>query len=292
MERFEFSFGPTGGRRRQEVPFNILVLADLAGVTPLPLSPETYHLLVLAAQYGRMTEGAFDITVAPVAALWGLHGRPPAAPPAPDVALAALSGRGIENVILTNQSAFLVTRFTRVDLNGVAPGYAVDRVVITAREEGYRSFLVQIGNHARGLGWPRSGENWSVALPDPLLHHLVLARAEIPADLALAVTVQGWNAPRIAGRVAGPVLDPETGMPVSGVLLCAVWARTATRADALSTAFTVLGVEGTRRLLDRFPQCRVLLVENRRPPVFWATKDALPLLHWVTRRPAVVNPLQ
>ena len=263
-----------------------------AGITRIPLSARTYHLLVLARKYGRMTGGAFDITVAPAAALWGLHGKVPLAAPAADVAKASLSGGGWENVELTNQAAFLRTPYTRVDLGGIGIGYAVDLAVVAAREEGYRSFFIRIGNHARGLGWPREHEDWRVPVPDPFLPHLDLAELDIPSRAALAWSVQGLHVPRIGGVAAGPVLDPRSGMPVENTALCAVWASTTTRADALSTAFSVLGPAGTCAVLDRFNDCEILMVEKSLPPRFWATGGAGKLIHWKSRRPAEVIPLR
>lgn len=270
----------------------ISALNHAAGITRIPLSARTYHLLVLARKYARMTGGAFDITVAPAAELWGLHGKAPLAPPAPDVSKASLSGAGWENVELTNQAAFLRTPYTRVDLCGIGIGYAVDLAVVAAREEGYRSFLIRIGNHARGLGWPRDHQTWRVTIPDPFLHHLNLAEIDIPSQAAVAWSVRGLHAPRIGGRIAGPVLDPRTGLPVGSPALCVVWADTATRADALSTAFTVLGPAGTSSLLNRFEDCSVLMVEDCLPPRFWATEAVCELIRWRSRRPAEVIPLR
>lgn len=270
----------------------INTLNRTAGISSVPLSEDTYRLLVLAQKYCRMTEGAFDPTVAPAAALWGLHGKPPVAPPQPDVTSLTLVGGGCQNIVLTNQTAFLLTKQTRVDLGGIGIGYIIDRVVVSAREEGFRSFLIQIGNHARGVGRPAEQENWRIPLPDPFLHHLTLAEAEIPLNQALAVSIQGLNAPVVEGIPAGPVLDPRTGMPATNIALCAVWAPTATLADALATAGIVLGVEGMSRLRHRFADCRILLVENSLPPNFWVTEQVSELVHWKARHPEKLHKLE
>jgi FAD:protein FMN transferase len=147
-----------------------------------------------------------------------------------------------------------------LNLGGIGKGYALDRAGQAMLNEdigdwlihGGHSSLLAHGDHNRLGGWPVGIRN--PLFPDRRLATIVLQ------NCALSSSGSGVQHFRHAGRRYGHILDPRTGWPVEGMLSVTVLAPTAAEADALSTAFFVIGVENARRYCDNHQGIRALLI--------------------------------
>jgi thiamine biosynthesis lipoprotein len=153
-----------------------------------------------------------------------------------------------------------------LDLGAIGKGYAIGRAVDILREAGLTSALVHGGTSTVfGLGHPPDAEFWKVAVENPRralqgARSGVLAPTEgkrtpgetfatVPLrDQAMSVSAIWGRSFLAEGKTYGHVLDPRTGMPVSGAVLAAVVLPSATETDALSTALLVLGMEGQKKI--------------------------------------------
>ena len=209
---------------------------------PHRLSEELFDVIGRALDFSRITEGAFDATTGPLVELWGFRGGAPAVPSAAalDSALAVVGSTRI--VVDRYDRALTLPPGMRIDLGGIAKGYAVDRAAAILRSRGASSALVNVGGNMYALGAPPGRGGWTIGIRDPrggdgIVGSLLLR------DEAVATSGNYENFVEIGNRRYGHIIDPRDGRPVDRVLGVTVVAKTAMAADALSTGLFVLGPE-------------------------------------------------
>ncbi len=195
--------------------------------------------------YGDLTGGAFDVTVQP---LWDLYAayfsRPGASPAGPsDAELAAAVARIGQDALEVAEDRIRLTRpAMSVTLNGIGEGYVTDRVVDVLRAGGVEHAMVNMGE-IYALGSHPAGGPWSVGLEDPRAPTRITERIALE-DRAVATSAGYGTTFDAAGRF-NHLFEPRTGHTSWRWLSVSVEAATATEADALSTAFSVMPEEAT-----------------------------------------------
>ena len=205
-----------------------------------------------ALRVHRETEGAFDITVAPLVELWGFGpGKIRQRVPSSAEITAARSSVGSRLLVfkrLASGEGRLAkkTPDVRIDLSAIAKGYALDAVAKSLDKSGAVNYLIELGGELRAKGARPDGGPWRVGLeaPDPTSVGGVRAVVELK-DAAIATTGnyrKFFKDPTDKEVIYSHVLDPRTGRPVThrGVSVSII-AKTAMRADALATALMVMG---------------------------------------------------
>jgi len=233
---------------------------------PVQVSPELFALLQHAQRLHAETEGAFDLTIAPLVRCWGFmdnQGRMPE----PEAVAEAQARVGMQHVCLN--PANRTVRFWRdgmmLDLGAMGKGYAVERGTELLRDAGVTSALLHGGTSTvHAIGHPPEAAVWTVALERPPAGVAEIAFPELPAvrlrDEALSVSAVWGRGFQAGGKHFGHVIDPRTGQPVDTGWLSAVILPAATETDALSTALLTLGSGGLARLAGLRPGLRALLV--------------------------------
>jgi len=234
---------------------------------PVRLLPEVWQLLRRARDLSEATEGAFDITVAPLLECWGFLtgiGRRPS-PEAVADALERVGSRYLE-LDASTWTARLLRAGMKVDLGGIGKGYAIEQAVEVLRQAGITSALIHGGTSSvYGLGSPPDMPAWQVAVePPPELRRTNTAPLAVVTlqNRALSVSAVWGRAFADAEGLVGHVLDPRTGRPVAGTVLAATVTASPTDADALSTALLVLGENGLKRLKSRWPDLQALVLSR------------------------------
>ena len=215
---------------------------------PFPISGETMTVLGHAEEISRLSDGAFDITVAPLVDAWGFGppGQPPEPPSAAEIdRLQDLVGW--EKVELDQVAGTVHKTLSELtlDLSAIAKGYGVDQVTEALDRAGVESFMVEVGGEVRTRGLNDEGEAWRIAIERPdtagRALHLVLPLS----DLALATSGDYRNYYEIEERRISHTIDPRTGHPITHRFTSAsVVDRECVRADAWATALLVLGPDG------------------------------------------------
>lgn len=227
---------------------------------------DLYRCVLLALDYGRASQGAFDPTVG---ALLELYDRAAASGrvPTPLEIEAVLPAVGWQKVAVADEARAIRFRAPgmRLDLGGLAKGLALDVAARAFARPGCLGGLLTLGGNAYAWGEAPGGESWSVRLPDPRDpgRPLLTVRAT-----NRGVAVAGQVAPLLPPpeRAARVVLDPATGFPAATDLIAAVGlADSGADADALSTALYVAGSTRGVELLRKMRQVEaVLIVEGDR----------------------------
>jgi thiamine biosynthesis lipoprotein len=230
---------------------------------PIEVEPGLFDLIQSAAHLTRQTNAAFDIATGALIKAWGFYKRQGRVP-SPAERAAALARTGTRFIALDRERR--TVRYLRkgleINLGGIGKGYALDRAAdLLRREWAAESALLHGGSSSvRVLGTPPGQpRGWPVAIkhpwdPDRRLGTLYLA------DAAMGTSAATYQHFEYNGKRLGHLLDPRTGWPAEGVEQVSVVARSAAEADALSTAFFVLGGELTARFCQARPDLGVVLL--------------------------------
>lgn len=231
-----------------------------SGGGSMVLDPRVFDCLARARRYAEMSHGAFDPTVEPLVRAYGWYDHRPSVPT--DEELRNLLPRvGYECLRLDERKrgAALEVPGAGVDVGGIAKGYAVDLAVRAIKRAGVDKGLVEISGNTRFFG--SGAKAWRVGIEHPRREGELIGTIAI-GDLAVSTSGDYRRSFTVNGRRYHHILDPHSGMPAKGVASVTVVARTATEADALSTAVFVLGpVEGFT-LLRKVPGAEALLVSE------------------------------
>ncbi|MHC4993647.1 MAG: FAD:protein FMN transferase [Planctomycetota bacterium] len=220
--------------------------------------PHPYLLEVLrhAQAVARRSRGAFDVTVQP---LWRLYREAQRAGAAPS-AKAIESARALvdyRELRVTGRRVELRRDGARVTLNGIAQGFAADRVMRVLRERGVEHAIIDTGEIAP-LGARADGDPWKVGIQHPRRPDACLALAALRGR---CLATSGDYATVFSDdHERHHLFDPRTGRSAGALASVSVVAPTAMAADALSTAVFVLGPAGGAELISRTPGADALLV--------------------------------
>lgn len=209
---------------------------------PSALDGELLALLQKAMRLTAATDGAFDVTVAPLLDAWGFGGEAYRVPSQDELdALLPLVGSA-DGLTLTDTSAAHANG-VRIDLGGVAKGYAGQRVREILRENGVTSASIDLGGDVCLLGTKTDGSAWRVAVRDPQNSDGFLGVLSL--EDCFVVTSGAYERGFEENGVRyHHIIDPATGYPAeSGLLSVSVVCADGAQADALSTAVFVMGAQ-------------------------------------------------
>jgi thiamine biosynthesis lipoprotein len=211
-------------------------LSDAAGQGPRKVSPELFDVLRESKTIAERTGGAFDVTVAPVVLLWRKARKERALPP-PDVLKDALSKVGHADLVLKDGTAELRRPGMRLDLGGIAKGYACDRALEAVVKEGVPRAYVDAGG-GMSIGAPPPGRDaWRIGMIGDVRRVLLLKNCGVATAGDLEQFVE------IEGRRYSHIVDPKTGLGLTNRAMATVVAPNGFAADAVDTALCVLGPE-------------------------------------------------
>ena len=218
--------------------------------------PHLLQVLSAAQTMSDRTGGAFDVTIQP---LWQLYAASQAAGRLPTEDEIAMAQRVVDwrNVVLEGNRVHLRQPDMAVTLNGVAQGFATDRVGAVLRDHGIEHALIDTGELGT-VGTKLDGQGWNVGIQHPRDANGFLAVAKL-AGRCLATS--GDYATTFSPDYRHHhIFDPRTGRSPTELMSVSVVAATGLEADALSTAIFVLGAEAGLRLVQETPQADALLV--------------------------------
>ncbi len=241
-----------------------------AAHAPVEVEPWLFDLLALATRLHEETGGAYDITSAPLWEAWGFARRAGKIP-SDDQLAEARSHVGSHLLELDSDRRTVSFRSpgVRISLGSLGKGYALDVCGRWLLESGMDDFLLHGGQSsvlARGFLERRPPEMdqtgqrpWEIGISDPRRPGQRLGIVRLH-DRALGTSASQFQSFRHRGRRYGHVLDPRTGWPADGVLSTTVVAPTAVLADALSTAFHVMGSTDSLAYCRTHPEIGMVMV--------------------------------
>jgi thiamine biosynthesis lipoprotein len=220
-----------------------------AGERAVSVDADVLEVVERAVATSRRSGGVYDPTVLPLMRLYGFYASGRTAYPSDREIAATLARVGAHQVVADPAAGTLAlaTRGAALDLGSIGKGWAVDRAVAALRAEGVTSAMVDVGRNVYGLGAPETGAaGWSVGALHPVTG--AVDRVFVLRDTAVATSGNHERAVDLGGVRVGHLLDARLGRPAVGHLSASVQARSATDADAGSTAAFLLGPAHADRL--------------------------------------------
>lgn len=215
------------------------------GENPAPNAMAT-EVISLAMRISQETEGAFDITVAPLVNAWGFGYKSGQWPTDAEVdSLRQMVG----------YERYSRGEKVQLDCGAIAKGYGVDRIARLLQQHGVQNLMVEIGGEVVVRGHNAEGKDWKIGVAKPVDDHTELQDIIPLADAALATSgnYRNFHTDSLGHRVAHTI-DPRLGRPVQQSLLSAtVKAPTCAEADAYATAFMVMGYERALQFVQKHP---------------------------------------
>ena len=219
---------------------------------------EIIEVVRTALEISQTTEGAFDITVAPLVDLWGFYGSSPRLPEEQEIK-ACLARVGYHYLSLVHSRLEKTKMDVTIDFGGIAKGYAVSQAVKVLKKEGVSSALVDAGGDVYALGKKGNGL-WKVGIKNPRGDDL-LGYVEVE-NLAVMGSGDYERFFEKDGRRYHHIFNPRTGYPTEGVIGTTIIHEDPVLANAWSKPIFVLGPERGLQLVERVPGMEVIVVRT------------------------------
>ena len=216
------------------------------------------QVITLAQKVSQDTDGAFDITVAPLVNAWGF-GFKTGDKPSGNSIDSLMSTVGYKKISLKGRQLFKENKNTMLDCSAIAKGYGSDVVAAFLRKRGIDNFMVEIGGEVVTQGISEKRVPWRIGVTKPTDDSLSVDN-ELQTVLnvtnkAMATSGNYRNFYYKDGKKYAHTIDPKTGYPVQHSLLSAtVLADNCATADAYATSFMVMGIEKAKGVLERHPE--------------------------------------
>jgi len=240
-----------------------------AAKTAVHLSQATYEVLQRSIEFSKLTDGAFDVTVGPLVDLFRAAKDKQLLPGEDDISQAK-SKVGFEKLKLDDKSKTVqfAVEGMRLDLGGIAKGYAVDKAVEALQTSGAIGGMVDLGGDIRCFGAPPKGRNhWLIGVQNPNLDEdigeLNLVLKLKLANGASATSGDYQQFVLIEGRRYSHIIDRKTGASAQGLSSVTIIADNATDADALATAVSVMGSEKGLALIEKLPATEAIFITSQ-----------------------------
>jgi len=236
-----------------------------------PVPADVVAVVGAALDVHRRSGGAFDVTVAPLVDLWGFGpgGRPGRVPAADEIARAR---RAVGSRLLEVRTAPPALRKrhagVKLDVNGIAPGFTVDRIARCLERHHVTDYLIELGGEIRTRGRTADGRPWRVGIDRPSKRPRGIHLAIEPGDAAVSTSGDYRQYFDRDGKRYAHLIDPATGCPVThAATSVSVVAPESMVAKPWATALMVLGPEEGKRVAD----------EQDSPPTSWSGARRGPL---------------
>ncbi len=235
-------------------------LNRMAGKEAVEVSPETLLVVEAALEYSRLSEGAFDPTIAPLIDVWGFRDQQYRVPGQAEIE-SALSRVDYRLLQLDPEQGtlYLPEVGMSLDLGGIAKGYIVDRAMAVLSRAGIKHAFLNAGGDIALLGGRPDGDPWRIGVRHPREDNKNIA--VLPLIGGAVVTSGDYERTFEEDSVRyHHILDPSTGQPALLLSSVTIVAPTTIEADALSTAVFVLGPRLGMALAEQLPGVEAVLV--------------------------------
>lgn len=236
----------------------------VAATTDFTCNEEVFAVMKRCYRYGVITEGGFDVTVAPLLEQWGMYrGKPKEAKAdkleavLPAVTYKNLKARDDDKVIS------FAHKKTKVDLGPVIKGYAIDKALEMFRNSGITRVCMSYGSMSRMFHAPSGKDAWKIGVPHPLKEEAIVGTLHL-VNQGVAFLGDYSRYPAVQDTFFLHLVNPKTGMPAGNESLAVIAAApTAEEAGVAATALFVKDTEEREKLATIFPETEWLIVSDK-----------------------------
>jgi thiamine biosynthesis lipoprotein len=232
----------------------LMRLCRQAGHVPGPVSEDLFLVLSTAQEVSRRSGGAFDVTVGPIVRLWRRARRTQQLPDADQMAAArALVGYQYVHLDPAHRTVRLEKQGMLLDLGGIAKGYSADAALVVLKQHGISSALVAAGGDIAVSGPPPGQTGWKVGIASLDNPEGQPAGFIWLHDAAVSTSGDAEQHVEIGGRRYSHIVDPRSGLGLTGRRSVTVVAPKGIMADSLTKVVSVLGPEPGLKIIASFP---------------------------------------
>lgn len=220
---------------------------------PIKVSPILFELIYIAKEAYKDADGSFDITVGPLSRLWRSARKSQQFPT--NAAINEARNRiGFKKVQIDSgaQTITLLQTNMQLDMGAIAKGYAADKVLALLQSRGITTALVDAGGDMVVAGMPPQKKGWTIGINVPGQQEKVLERKLVLTNKAVATSGDAFQYTLHEGKKYSHIIDPRTGYGVTFQRNVTVVAPTATTADWLATACSILTLDQVKILAKKY----------------------------------------
>ena len=231
------------------IPTSDISRINSAAGAPVTVSDTTIELLKQGIYYGQLTDGAFDITIAPLSDVWNFKENTGTLP-TDHAVTEALSHVSYKTIQIDGNTVTLTDPETAIDLGGIAKGYIADVLKEFLKSKGVKSALIDLGGNILTLGTKPDGTAFQIGIKKPFDTKEVITSVSA-SDLSVVTSGSYERYFEVDDVKYHHILDTENGYPAStGLLSVTILSEKSIDGDALSTSCFALGLEKGRSLID------------------------------------------
>ena len=233
-----------------------------AGGNPVEVSKETIKLIKKGIYYSEMSDGVFDITIAPVSNLWDFKAETPLVP-SPEAIAEAVSHVNYENIIIRDNTVKLTDPHAGIDLGAIAKGYIADRIKDYLEEEGVRHAMINLGGNVLAMGSKLDGSDYNIGIQEPFDETGEPITSVKISDKSVVTSGIYQRYFKADGKIYHHILDPNTGYPCENNLYSVtILTDSSLTADALSTTCFLLGYDRGMKLINQLDNVDAVFITN------------------------------
>lgn len=238
-------------------------LINRAQGAPVTVSEETAELIRLGIEYGELSDGKFDITVASATDLWNFRDNEEKELPDSDRLAEAVSHIDYRSVQIDGETVTLADPKAKIDLGGIAKGYIADKLKEYLQNQGVEHALINLGGNMLALGGRPDGSDFKIGIQEPFAADGTVLTSLSVSDQSV---VSSGNYERYFekdGVIFHHILDPDTGYPIQNDLYqVTVISDSSVQGDALSTTCYALGLEEGMELIKHMDGVEAVFVTS------------------------------
>jgi len=237
-------------------------MVNHANGQPVEVSDTTIELLKKGIKFGELTDGAFDITIAPLSELWDFKNNPGNIPSESEI-IEALSHVNYKNIVIEGNTVTLTDPEAAIDLGGIAKGYMADQLKEYLLNEGVTSAIINLGGNVLTIGAKPNGTSFNIGIQKPFDEQNETITSVQVKDSSVVTSGSYERYFEVNNTIYHHILNTDTGYPCDNELLSVtILSEESVDGDALSTTCFALGLEKGRKLIESLEDMDAIFVTD------------------------------
>jgi thiamine biosynthesis lipoprotein len=234
-----------------------------AGIQPVEVDSELFHLIQRSQKISALTQGAFDISYGSIdKSLWNFD-QSMTSLPDKETAKKLVRLINYRNVILDEKKStvFLKEKGMRIGFGGIGKGYAAEKAKLLLQQKGINSGIVNAAGDLTAWGYQPNGKPWTIGIADPNASRNAFSSLAI-TNTAVATSGNYEKYVVIDGKKYSHTIDPKTGLPVRGIKSVTIICPNAEIADAMATPVMIMGVKVGLDMVNQVKGLECIIVDD------------------------------
>lgn len=242
------------------IPTSDISRINMSAGTSVEVSDTTINVLEKGIEFGELTDGAFDISIAPLSELWDIKNNPGNVPSDADIS-EALSHVNYKNIVIEGNTVTLTDPEAAIDLGGIAKGYMADQLKEYLLREGVNSAIINLGGNVLTIGEKPDETSFNIGIQKPFDEKNTTITSVSVKDTSVVTSGSYERYFEVNDTIYHHILNTDTGYPCDNELLSVtILSEKSIDGDALSTSCFALGLEYGQKLIKSLEDVDAIFV--------------------------------